>query len=253
MNVRRELFCGITMLFCVVGCATYNGRPNEPLNMDKVIKPFAEELENNMPKTTTTISPDKRNDYINKLITIIDINYSRFINKLGTEKRTKDMAVDFTQLSLNIAGAAVGGATTKTVLSAISAGVTGSNSAIDKNFFYDLTLPSLIVQMNADRTEVYRMILTGMQKDVSGKDSYPWTMALRDLIDYYNAGTLQHATFSVSKAAGAKQTEAQDRIDGLLMSSGVATPQAAADRGKLTDSLKNITKEKLDDVRGILG
>jgi len=172
--------------------------------------------------------------------------------RIAAEKRTKDMTTDLAVLSMNLAGAAVGGAATKTLLAAISAGVTGTNSALDKNFFYDMALPSLIAQMNADRTEAYQKILSGMQRETTGSNAYLWTQAVRDLVDYYNAGTLQHAAFSISKDAGAKQTATENQIEGILMVSQVATNDDIKDRKALTQSLNNISDANLDKVKSIL-
>lgn len=254
MDATR-LFCATLMGLWLTGCATYRGIPREPMNLHHVTTTLESQLEADFEKLeqkgTTEITPDERNDYINKTVTIIDVHYSQFVNGLGTEKRTKDMVVDFAELSLNLAGAAVGGAGTKTVLAAISAGVTGTDSAFDKNYFYDTALSSLIAQMNADRTEVYSRIVWGMQQETEGDEAYLWSQAVRDLIDYYNAGTLQHAAFSIKKEAGAKQEEAEEEIK-LLMVRQAATTTDVKDRGQLTDSLNNISAANVERVRGIL-
>jgi len=45
------------------------------------------------------------------------------------------MFTDLVELSMNIAGTAVGAAGTKTILAAISAGINGINGSIDSNYF----------------------------------------------------------------------------------------------------------------------
>jgi hypothetical protein len=221
------------------------------MNLGKLTSTFSGELEG-ISGDTTQITREKRNDYINKVLTIIDVQYSSFINNLGSERRAKDTATDILELSMNLAGTAVGAATTKTVLAAISAGVTGTNSILDKNYFYDLALPSLIAQMNADRTEVYRTIVSGMQRDTTGNNAYLWAQAVRDLVEYYNAGTLQHAASSIRKEAGARQEAAEQRIDGILMVAQKATQQDVQARAALTDGLNNISSANLVQVRTIL-
>ncbi len=188
----------------------------------------------------------------NKVLTIIDVHYSTFINNLGSERRTKDTVTDVLELSMNLAGTAVGGAATKTLLAAISAGITGTNSILDKNYFYDTALSSLVAQMDADRTEVYHLIVSGMQRDTTGNNAYGWAQAVRDLVEYYNAGTLQHAAGSIRKEAGARQEAAEQQIEDILMVTQPATPQDVQDRGVLTDGLNNISAANLAQVRGIL-
>lgn len=251
MKAIRIIHYTVLTGLCLTGCATYPGTPKEPMNLSKLTQTFSEELQA-INKNTVTIDKIQRDDYINKAITIMDFNYSEFVNGLGTEKRTKDMVTDFAVLSMNLAGTAVGAAATKTLLAAISAGVTGTNSALDKNFFYDTALSSLIAQMNADRTEVYLKILSGMQRNTTGNNAYLWAQAVHDLVDYFNAGTLQNAAFSIKKDAGERQATAENRIDGILMVSQVATDTDITDRAALTVSLSKISDVNVDKVKSIL-
>lgn len=243
----------LLLCLCLEGCATYYGIPQEPIELAKVNEKLKADLltaiEN---RNTVSILKEDRNDLINKTVTLIDLNYAKFVNDIGRQRRTKDTIVDITELSLNIAAAAVGSAATKTVLSAISAGVTGSNTAIDTNFFYDLALPSLIAQMNADRTEVYLRIVSGMTQETTGEKAYLWAQALRDLVDYYNAGTLQHAAFSIIKEAGAKQQKDEIQIKDLIVISQKADDLSVKTQQRLNDSLNNITAKNIKDVKEIL-
>ncbi|MDD5267778.1 MAG: hypothetical protein PHO08_11720 [Methylococcales bacterium] len=250
MKATRMMYCTILTSLWLSGCATFSGTPQEPIDLTKLTSTFATELQK-IQGSTTTIDKLKRDDYISKALTIMDFNYSTFVNGLGTQKRTKDMVTDFLVLSMNLAGTAVGAAETKTILAAISAGITGTNSALDKNFFYDMALPSLIAQMNADRTEVYLKILSGMQRETSGKNAYLWAQAVRDLVDYFNAGTLQHAASSIGKDAGARQTASQIEINNILMVPQVAKLSDIPLREEINRALNNITEKNSDKVKDI--
>ena len=84
---------------------------------------------------------------------LVDLRYIEFIRGLTRERQLLDSASDFLILSLNLAGAGVAGATTKTVLSSIAAGVGGTKVIVDRDFFYQKTVPALVAAMNAQRAE----------------------------------------------------------------------------------------------------
>ena len=68
---------------------------------------------------------------------------------MTAERQLLDSAAGMLELGLNLAGTAVAAAGTKTILSAIAAGVTGSKEIVDKNYFFEKTIPALVGQMNA--------------------------------------------------------------------------------------------------------
>ncbi|MBW2741290.1 MAG: hypothetical protein JRE64_21160 [Deltaproteobacteria bacterium] len=77
-------------------------------------------------------------------------------------------------LGLNIAGVSFFDAVTKTVLAGLAAGVTGSKQVIDKNYYFEKTIPALVGQMNAERKKALVPILV----DVRGTlDEYPFAQA----------------------------------------------------------------------------
>ncbi|MDT4291842.1 hypothetical protein RO575_19940 [Methylomonas sp. MO1] len=235
----------------VSGCSLLNGSPESPIDIDKIsaeITPKLEKFDSNQ-----ITDPSTRNIAISQALTLIDLRYAEFVNNAGLQQRTKDMVFDFAELSLNLAGTAVGTAGTKTLLAALSTGISGTNIAFDKNFIYESTVPALIMQMNADRAELYRMIATGMQStSTSGQNGYSWAQAVHDLIDYYNAGTLQHAINSIKKNAGSKQV-AEEKLTKDLLMPQLATEDDVKMRASITSSLKNITEQNLAKVKTSFG
>ena len=236
------------------GCSLLTGRPEAPVDVDRVAKGLERKINQKLESLdASNMDTDKeRNASINDALTLIDFRYSEFINNAGLQQRAKSMATDFALLSLNLAGTAVGGAGIKTLLAALSAGVAGTNIAFDKTFIYESTVPALIMQMNADRTEKYRQIITGMRRDI---DNYPWAQAVHDLIDYYNAGTLQNAINSIKKNAGNKQVKEEENIENFVMKAYKATPTDVIVKQSLTTSLNNMTDmndTQLTQVKTIL-
>jgi len=160
--------------------------------------------------------PERKRDARDKLVSarlaLIDLNYDDFVSQFSFEKQTLDSVSDITELGLNLATTAVGGASAKTVLGAVSAGVTGSKIAVDKNFFYEKTTPVLVTTMNAARKTVLIAIVTGMKQTVA---DYPLTQGLSDLDAYYFAGTFVGALQSIQADGGAKEVKADETLNDI--------------------------------------
>jgi hypothetical protein len=207
----------ILLILASTGCSTFSGTPQSPLEFkphtgaieseEDLLNKYAENLAKAAIENPS--NENSRNDLLSQAQTIIDIRYSQFINGTESERKGKEFISDFVELSMNLAGAAVGSAGTKTILAAISAGVNGINGSIDKTYFYEKTFPSLVAQMNADRKVALLRIEKGKGESLS---AYSWSQATYDLIDYYNAGTLFSATSSIQKDAGKKESKADDEI-----------------------------------------
>ncbi len=152
---------------------------------------------------------DARNKIVSVRLALINLNYDDFVSEFAFEKQTMDSAADITELGLNLATTAVGGAGAKTVLGAVSAGVTGSKLAIDKNFFYEKTTTVLVTAMNAGRKTVLVGIIAGLGESAT---EYPLAQALSDLDAYYFAGTFIGALQAIQADAGAKETKADEKL-----------------------------------------
>lgn len=154
----------------------------------------------------------RRNEIVNARVAMIDLQYSKFVRGFSTRKETFDAAAEIGILGLGIATTAVGGEVTKTILGAASSGVSGTKLAIDKNFFFEKTVPVLISAMNAQRKAALVPIIDGLRKSEA---EYPLMSALADVEAYYFAGTFIGALQGIQADAGAKEKSEQDKIDKL--------------------------------------
>ncbi len=208
---------------CVVGslvvtaCGTFTnpGAPEQSFNIDQDIQ----DLEAEFKKKQVTIvgfyaTPkadrlDKRNEFIGARLTLINIQYIKFIRRFAVEKAQLDSAIDITTIGVDLAVTLVGGESVKAILGAVSAGLTSTKVTIDKNFFQEKTVPVLITAMNAERKEALIPIFDGIGKSL---DEYPFTRALSDLHVYYQAGTFIGALQAIQKDSGAKEEKADDKL-----------------------------------------
>ena len=265
MNSQFRCVFILFLLVVLAGCGTMRkpGFPRQSYDEKKLIK----QLENEYPPSlvdkyyAATNEPDRRairDKIINGRLSLMNLHYNQFVSQFSVTKQTLDTTADITELGLNLATTAVGGATTKTVLGAVSAGVTGSKLAIDKNFFFEKTVPVLVSSMNAQRKQVLLPIMTGIGRST---DEYPLAQALSDLDAYYFAGTFVGALQAMQADAGVKENKAEISISQIRNAAFATTNiqsriDVLLDRiGKLADATaieleKNppVKDPKIDDV-----
>lgn len=236
------------------GCQSIRngGAPDLSFDIDKDLEQLAKHFGeadsiNQFYLAATNGAPDEfveaaRHKFIAGRLVMMNIRYIQFIRKTTSEKQLLDSAADILALSLNLAGASVGSSSAKTVLAGIAAGVTGSKVVIDKNFYYEKSVPALIAAMNAQRKQALIPILEG---DRLGIEDYPLDQAVTDLHNYYFAGTFLGALQAIQADAGVKEAKAQVAI-AKITESDVARTRAlteavwAAPPDVVTNALKSL-------------
>lgn len=168
---------------------------------DKALETFY----NTPPPTTLT-----RNQFISARLALLNISYLEFVRACTADRQLLESATEMLVMGLNLAGTSAEGAAAKTTLAAIAAGVGGSKTIIDKNYYYNQDMPALIAAMNAQRKVVLQTILEGMMTKTY--EEYPIETAVADLQAYYIAGTLQGARSAIQSDASAKEKEKDDEI-----------------------------------------
>lgn len=242
-----------TVLGLLMGCATmrYGGAPEPSFDLKEDLRQLSQHFG---PETSITgyyssnRTPDDRNKFIIGRLTLINLRYLEFIRNLTSDRQLLESAVGMAVLGLNLAGTAVPLAQTKTILSAISAGITGSKGVIDKNYYFEKTIPALVAQMNAERQKALTPILQGIQASL--KD-YPFENAVVDLDNYYNAGTFTGAVQSIQADAAKKEDKAITDNKKVIP---LATAAQTAQKGKLANSLNKLanTPENLRKIQTAL-
>jgi hypothetical protein len=217
-HFRVKIACVATLM--LAGCALFSdgGSPKPPFDenadLNTLLKNYnqAASLDsffNAPPNDTPQSQADRRNRFITARLVLINIHYIQFIKGVTADRQLLDSATDILSLSLNLAGASVSSAATKTVLAAIAAGVTGSRAVVERDFYYDKTVPALVAQMNADRKQALIPILQGMKLPI---DQYSIANALDDINTYFNAGTFAAAITGIQSNATTQDKAAQKQI-----------------------------------------
>lgn len=157
-------------------------------------------------------SEQERNRLQNKAIAVINLNFNQFERDLVADRADTSAAVAGTTLASSIAGVLVGSASAKENFALLNAGVIGAFGIIDKNYFYDKTVPALVSAMGAARASVLLHIKTSQRDTV---EIYDGTAALDDINAYFTAGTVFGAISAITtKAENDKQT-ALDKVRAL--------------------------------------
>ena len=150
-----------------------------------------------------------RDEIVNGRLRAIDLNYFVFVRALSEDVASLSVGTDIATLALAGAGTIVTGASTKTVLAAVSGFVIGTKGSIDKNLFYQKTVPVLLAAMAARRRTVLLTVRTGLTHE---GNQYTLEQALMDVEDYYNAGTIPGALTDITAGAGASLANADAKI-----------------------------------------
>jgi hypothetical protein len=160
-----------------------------------------------------------RDRICNETLYFIDIQYNKFEGYLRGVRDWKDFGTDAAVIGLNAAGAITGTAETKAILAAISGGLVATSASADKVFFREKTIEVLELQMQALRKAQLATILMNLKADTT---KYPLEAVLRDLTEYYFAGTLPRAFQALSETVGGEGKTAS--VDLKRAKSGDRTP-----------------------------
>lgn len=210
----------IGLVLVMTGCASIDGYPNRLEYSEQYVaevgpyaSPAAVLQYNSMtdPTTATLL----RNNTVTARIFSIDANFHQFVRDLTTQQNLTAVGVDWAAIGLASAGAVVGSSETKSILAAISAGLLGAKASVDKDVFYNKTIPALITLMEAQRKIVLAQIYVGLKK---GASEYTLYQALADLDSYYNAGTINGALVGLTTVAGASSLDGSNQIAAVLSS-----------------------------------
>ena len=151
-----------------------------------------------------------RNRAIYELLTVIDSDYANFEIDVRFDRSTKDTVVTWISIALTgTASLATKG--TANTLAAIDTGMKGADAAFNTNFLRDKSNEILMNSMRGNRAIVLKKIYESMVKEVP---DYPLEFAIKDLVEYYNQGTLTSALNSLisETAASAKKNEEDAQV-----------------------------------------
>jgi hypothetical protein len=148
-----------------------------------------------------------RNRILFELMGMVDDYYYRYTINLRDDVIGKNLAVSLAGIGTSFAATLAGGEQMKTVLAAVSTGVQTFSTAIDKEVFLDHTVQAIRFQMDANRSTIAAEMLPKM---TAQPDDYPLEAGLRDIVRYYDAGTVTSALSTLSANAAKDKEKSAD-------------------------------------------
>lgn len=220
-SVLRSIWLAVS-LFLAGGCAGVSGYPDHPGKPEKEAISLARYFDEDSPesKKYESAEPEKRTAERNHIIfaqlRAIDINYALFEQAMAREGVIANIGTDWSVISVNAVGALVGTSQAKSVLHAISGGIVAFKGSVDKNAYYDKTIPALMTQMQANRLKVRLEIMTKLQ---SPDEEYPLMAAKTDVDRYFAAGTIPGAIQQIVETAGNSANRSSAALATLVLPS----------------------------------
>lgn len=238
---RRSLVGLLFLALATCGCSTLRGNPTRYGSTEAIVRAIdltAEEIASLADPSTH----DERNRIQNKALAVVDLHFNEFVRDLASDRANSSTTVAGTTLGASTAGAFVDSVKAKTNYALLAAGVVGAFGIVDKNYFYEKTVPALVAGMRAARANVLLRIRQGQSEPL---ESYGGVVALQDLEDYYAAGTLLASIAEVTARAEAHTAVALTKVRELE----VPTQQQIDVRKQITQAIFAI-KDQTDVDKG---
>ena len=225
---HKGLLLAVTLsgLLALSACDLIQGYPQDPDNSTAVIASFDPTWD-----ADYSFSPDSeaRRRYRDLIVLnctrTYDIEFDNFERGLYGQGNSLAVAGSLATITMGAVGGVAGAAVTKAALNVASGAVTGAEGAISKELYYQRTLPALISQMEANRTNAKVSILKGIKQPDS---VYPLVQAYADLEILKAAGGIPTAISNVTQSAS---ENAQNANDALLVVSTETFRMSASDSG----------------------
>lgn len=187
-----------------------------------------------------------RNDAIDDVLAVIDSNYTDYISSIESRRASTDFLLDVVELGTGAATGIAKGERPNQILGIALTAFRGGRKSSELNFYKQQTTPILINKMDDNRSQVLIDIL---EKKASPPSDYSMKGAIRDLVNYYNAGTLVRAFTELGKTTGAQALASQAQVrhlSGPLKLSGI--PSIALDEAlvKIDEKKRGLIKQVVD-------
>lgn len=153
-----------------------------------------------------------RNRVIYGLMADIEYSYRTYEGNLFIDSGKFNVGSDILELGLATAGTLAGANYTKTLLSTILSASAGARLSVGKNFFREKAVEAVINGMQSRRNRVESIILAQLAKPVK---EYPLEMGIKDVREFFFAGTLEGGLTEMSQQSAATAHTDQIILDKL--------------------------------------
>jgi len=196
----------------LAGCASFNGQPEPVVSVSTADSLLGKYPIDQVWTQYEAAQGDKQRIYRNAVIyaylQAIDARYAAFRQKLSSEHKGTDLAFDGLLLGAGAIGSLVASAANEAAVGTTA--LVGARASVDKNLYFEKTLPALLSTMDAERFRVAAAIQGKLSHDTG---QYPLGAALADLQAYQLAGSVDFAVNQMNSTAATDRAEAKLEFD----------------------------------------
>lgn len=238
------MLTGLLGTMVLGGCSSLRGVPVRYQSAPEVVKAVNLTAED-VAKLAVASSRSERNAVQNRAIAVIDLNFNQFVRDLAGDRQ--DMAATSAGIALgaSTAGAFVDSVAAKTNYALLAATSIGAFGIIDRNYYYEKTVPALVAAMGAARSTVLLRIRQAQAQDIA---RYPGVAALADIEDYFSAGTILAAISQITTSSERQMQATQATVREL----SVPTDEEIADLKLVTNAIWSINDASLATANKVL-
>lgn len=220
MAVPFRTACIAFVALPLAACASFSGMPDPvldvrtataiPANLQpaQAVAAFWNETDEGRRKAL-------RNRVIAVYMAAMDARYAEFRRALAKEVRGGNLGLDVATLGVGGLGSLAKGSANE--LAALSAFLTGSRTSINKEIYFEQTLPALVATMDANRIKARGTILSHLQDSAQ---AYPIELAYADLANYELAASIDGAVQQLTSEAAKNLADEERRYAAVTASCG---------------------------------
>ncbi len=157
------------------------------------------------PQTAANI----RNEVLDNGVGLVDSVYGVYIRDIRKKRSIGEFIADILAIGGSTAGGIVNGERPLQIIGVALTGFTAGRKSATLNFYDEKTTSILIKRMDTSRSQILGEIKQNQQKPTS---EYSFDAALDDLVQYFDAGTLNRAFTELDK---------QTSVDAIVAKKGV--------------------------------
>lgn len=225
----------------LAGCGSLRGVPTRYQPTDDIVTSI-NLVPADLAELQSAADEKNRNQLQNKAVAVIDLQFHQFARGLANDRADMAAGAAGTTLGATTAGAFVESVKAKTNYALFAAAAIGAVGIVDKNYYYEKTVPALVAAMGAARASVLVRIRNGQSESIA---NYPGVAALADLEDYFSAGTVLAAIAEITaRAESDKQASLAE-----VRSIDVPTDDEIARRKRLSKAIFAIDDKALPKAK----
>ena len=209
--------CASVGILSSTGCGTISGyqqRPEPHASVRKARRELYFGLNADKPYHDAAAGDRQkiRDELVYGKMQVLEDDFQDLERSLNSAGNSVSLGGDLIAIVLNGVAATAGSATSKSALSAASGGIVGAQGAINKDLYYQKTLPALISQMQANRAAASVTIVQNLKQ---ADAAYPLNAAEIDLQHLIEAGSLVTALNDISQQATQQKKGSEAQIQNL--------------------------------------